>query len=142
MDGKMYGFKPGEKVWVRGQNSSEYLEATIAPLDRQAAYQAKRSWQEGSVVVMRSATGLIGKPVFTGRLLHDSRAVRTYVDTAKAEKKARDLVRHHCATEGLVLGGKLCRQSPLWQTFVVASLTHQQAEEALRTQIISAKPQH
>jgi hypothetical protein len=137
MDGKMYGFQPGEKVWIRGRESGEYIEATIASSERQEAYQAKDSWQEGRIVVMRRATGIIGKPVWINDLFHDGPAIRAFIEARIAEEKSLLLVRRYCATEGLVMGGKVCQQSPLWQTFTTDSHVRQEAEESLRTQVLS-----
>ena len=141
-DGKMYGFVPGQKVWVRSaqKTSGEYFEAFIAPLARQAAYQAKANWRARTVVVMRGGTGVIGKPIDISRLLPDTTRSRAFVSAARAEKVAEAAARHLCAKEGLVWGGKLCQARPEWQTYVGAKGLRAQSEDALRDQIISAKP--
>jgi hypothetical protein len=143
-DGKMYGFVPGQKVWVRSaeRTSGEYFEAVIAPLARQVAYQAKANWRQRTVVIMRKATGVIGKPMDIDRLLPDTAGGRAFVSAARAEKAAEVALRGLCAKEGLVWGGKLCQARLEWQTYSAARKLRAQSEDALRDQIVSAKPWH
>jgi hypothetical protein len=141
-NGKLYGFRPGQIVWIRGQSSGVYHRGLVAPLGRQEAYQAKPSWRPDTVIVMRSATGVIGKPIAVSDLLADGQSVRDFIEALEADKQAEGAVRTLCAREGLILGGKLCRQTPQWQAYEAARAQRSAAEEALRGQIMSAKPRH
>jgi len=136
---EMYGFTPGEKVWVRGD--SGYVEATVAPAERQTAYQAKPrpAHQSGKLVILRKPTGIIGKPIHVSYLFHNTMAMQTYVAARQAEQQALAAARRYCTVEGLVWEGKRCQQSPPWQTYKICWTALQVAEDDLRNQILSAK---
>lgn len=118
MSDKLYGFKPGEKVWVMSvQRANEFVAAVIAPADRQLAYQAQSNIKPGKVVVTRSVTGKIQTSVWVEFIFHSTEAFLTYRKHLAARLRAEAKVRKLCADEGLVWGGKRCLESELWAAY-------------------------
>ena len=119
---KLQVFKPGERVWVLSAlRANEFIEAVIAPLDRQLAYAVKPDYRSGKIVIMRKATGVIGKPVWVELIFHDTAAFRAFRASLAAQARAEKSVRAVCEAEGLVWGGKRCAQTPQWRAYEAAA---------------------
>jgi hypothetical protein len=125
---RLQGFKPGEKVWVLGR-SNEFLEALIAPLARQAAYQAKPDYSAGQIIIMRKATGVIGSPVWFEFVFHDTAAFRAFRASIAARSRAQKAAQAVCEQEGFVWGGKAAMATPQWRAYEAAEAAYNAARK-------------